>query len=150
MTYIKRLVAWLLEDTSATQPQPIDPRRMVFILHSERVDRMTAREWLGRWQVGPGPSSVTGWVGILVNKRLAWNLKLNRLQLDPLSPPRCSISPAHKIKVLLYYICPRPFHPHERTKTQDPITVIQSVGRLILGPSLAHNSPSSVLQGTIL
>lgn len=125
MTYIKRLIAWLLEDTSVAQPQPIDPRRMVFILHSERVDRMTAREWLGRWQVGPGPSSVTGWVGILVNKRLAWNLKLNRLQLDPLSPPRRSISPAHKIKVLLYYIPPQALCTLAKTQPPRPKVSLQ-------------------------
>lgn len=48
MTLIKRALAWLLEDTSPKAPQPIRPERLIMALYSERVDRVTAREWLGR------------------------------------------------------------------------------------------------------
>lgn len=48
MTLLKTIIAWLLEDTSPKAPQPIKPERLIMALYSERVDRATAREWLGR------------------------------------------------------------------------------------------------------
>jgi hypothetical protein len=48
MTLIKRALAWLLEDTSVKAPQPIRPERLILAIYPERMDRVIAREWLGR------------------------------------------------------------------------------------------------------
>ena len=45
---IKRVIAWLLEDTSPQAPQPIRPERLIMAIYPDRMDRITARDWLGR------------------------------------------------------------------------------------------------------
>lgn len=54
MTLIKRIWAWLLEDTSPTAPQPIRPERLIMAIISDRTDRVTAREWIGVGKARPG------------------------------------------------------------------------------------------------
>jgi hypothetical protein len=51
---IKRVIAWLLEDTSPQAPQPIRPERLIMATISDRTDRVTAREWIGVGKARPG------------------------------------------------------------------------------------------------
>lgn len=45
---IKRIWAWLLEDTSPKVHQPIRPERLIMAIYPDRMDRVIARDWLGR------------------------------------------------------------------------------------------------------